>query len=173
MTRQRIMLISLSAILIFGLLLGGKIIYQKQWIDASILNQSQHIPGVVSAKTVDVNGQSEVDVITNHISNLSDVSYELKKLAGNLPIRYLDQRNNTLEQLFDQMQFPLQEGIVRGNFTEMAQNVKNLAEKAGVQLNLQMDNGAIYVVLNQGDSQLLEVLERHQQGEFLPSEKEN
>lgn len=173
MTKQRIMLISLVGIIVFGLLLGGRIIYQKQWVDASILSQSQHIPGVITTKKVQVNGQSEMDVQTSHLTNLSEVSQSLRKLAGNLPIRYLDQRNNTLSELFDQMEFPLQEGIAQGDFTEMAQNVKKLAEKAGVQLELQMDNDAIYVVLNQGKAQLVEVLERHQQGQFLPSEKFN
>ena len=52
MTKQRILLISLVGILIFGLLLGSKIVYQKKWLDVSILSQSQQIPGVVSAKTV-------------------------------------------------------------------------------------------------------------------------
>ena len=70
------------------------------------------------------------------------------------------------------MQFALQEGMARGNFTEMAQNVRTQAEKAGVQLELEMDNDAIYVVLNQGDAQLIEVIERHGQVKFLPSEKQ-
>jgi len=89
-----------------------------------------------------------------------------------LPIQYFDQSNDTLNQLFDQMQFALQEGIARGNFTEMAQNVRAQAEKAGVQLELEMDNDAIYVVINQGDAQLIQVIERHGQVKFLPSKKQ-
>ena len=172
MTRQRILLISLIGILIFGLLLGGTFVYQKKWVDVSIMRQSQQIPGVISAKTVQNNGQKEMVVATNHLSNLRQTSQELEKLAGNLPIRYLDRTNDSLNKLFGQMQFALQEGISRGNFTEMEQNVKNQADKAGVQLELEMDSDAIYVVMTQGDAQLIEVIERNGQARFLPSEKE-
>jgi len=172
MTKQRILLIGLVGILVFGLLLGSKVIYQKKWIDASILSQSQQIQGVVSAKTEQIDGQSEMVVVTNHLTDLRQASLALEKLAGELPIQYFDQSNDTLNQLFDQMQFALQEGIARGNFTEMAQNVRAQAEKAGVQLELEMDNDAIYVVINQGDAQLIQVIERHGQVKFLPSKKQ-
>ena len=172
MTKQRIIMISLIGILIFGLLLGSKVVYQKKWIDVTILSQSQQIPGVVSAKTVQKNGQNEMVVVTNHMTNLRQASLALEKLAGDLPIRYLDRNNDVLNKLFGQMQFALQEGIARGNFTEMAQNVRTQAEKAGVQLELEMDNDAIYVTLNQGDAQLIEVIERHGQVNFLASEKQ-
>ncbi|TGE32258.1 hypothetical protein [Desulfosporosinus sp. Sb-LF] len=172
MTRQRIMLTSIIGIVIFALLLGGKFVYQKKWIDVTIQHQSQQIPGVISAKTVQKNGQDEMVVVTNQISNLRQVSLSLEKIAGKVPIRYLDRSNDSLEKLFGQMQFALQEGIVRGNFTEMAQNVRTQADKAGVQLELEMDSDAIYVILNQGDAQLIEVIERHGQVNFLPSEKE-
>lgn len=173
MTKQRILLISLVGFLIFSLLLGSKIIYQKEWVDANILSQSQQIPGVVSAKTVQKNGRKEMVVVTNHVTNLRQVSLTLEKLAEGLPIQYQDQENEALNELFGQMQFAFQEGIARGNFTEMAQNVRSQAEKAGVQLDLEMDDDAIYVTLNQGSAQLIEVLERHGQVKFLPSEKQS
>ncbi|MDP4126946.1 MAG: hypothetical protein Q8912_08395 [Bacillota bacterium] len=172
MTRQRILLISFVGILIFGLLLGGTFVYQKKWVDVSILRQSQQIPGVISAKTVENNGQKEMLVTTSHLSNLRTTSQSLEKLAGNLPIRYLDRTNDGLDKLYGQMQFALQEGISRGNFTEMELTVKKQAAEAGVQLILEMDSDAIYVVMNQGDAQLIEVIERHGQEKFLPSEKE-
>ena len=173
MTKQRIMLISFVGILIFGLLLGGRIVYQDKWLGAAILRQSQQIPGVVSAKTVTQdNGQNELVVVTKNMANLRQASLALEKLAGNSPIRYLDRSNAALNKLFGQMQFALQEGIARGTFTEMAQNVRAQAEKAGVQIELEMDNDAIYVILNQGDAQLIQVVERHGQTNFLPSEKQ-
>jgi hypothetical protein len=171
MAKQRILLISLVGICIFGLLLGGRVVYQKKWLDVTILSQSQQIPGVVSAKTVQNNGQKEMVVVTNHMTNLRQASLALKKLAGQVPIRYLDRHNDDLEKVFNQMQFAIQEGVVRGNFTDMVQNVRTQAEKAGVQLELEMDNDAIYLILNQGDAQLIEVIERHGQVNFLSSEK--
>ena len=121
MVKQRILLISLVSFLIFGLLLGGKIIYQKKWQDVSVLRQSQQITGVVSAKVISNNGLKELDVVTNKLTNLRQASLALQKLSDNYPIRFLDQKNDALEKVFAQMQFALQEGIALGNFTEMEQ----------------------------------------------------
>lgn len=172
MTKQRIILISLVGILIFGLLLGGKVIYQKKWVDASILSQSQQIPGVISTNIVQENGQKVMTVVTDHLTNLRQASLALQKLADKAPIRYLDRSNDTLKKLFSQMQYALQEGIARGNFTEMEQTIRKQAENAGIQLELELDNDAIYVILNQGEAQLIEVIERKGQENFQPSEKQ-
>lgn len=172
MGKQRILLISLVGFLIFGLLLGGKVVYQKKWQDVSVLRQSQQIPGVVSAKVVNNNGLKEMDVVTNKITNLSQASLALQKLADNLPIRFLDRNNDALKKVFGQIQFALQEGIAQGDFTGMEQKVRSQAERAGIQLELEIDNDAIYVILNQGDAQLLEVIERHGQVKYLPTEKQ-
>lgn len=172
MGKQRIMLISLVGFLIFGLLLGGKVVYQKKWLDVSVLRQSQQIPGVVSAKVVSNNGLKELEVVTNKLTNLRQASLALQKLADDLPIRFFDQNNDVLKKVFGQMQFALQEGIVTGDFTGMEQTIRVQAEKAGVQLELEIDTDAIYVILNQEDAQLLEVIERHGQVKYLPTEKQ-
>jgi len=172
MGKQRLLLMSLVGFLIFGLLLGGKIVYQKKWLDVSVLRQSQQISGVVSAKVVNRNELKELDVVTDKIENLRQTSLSLQKLADNHPIRFLDQNNDTLKKVFAQMQFALQEGIALGNFTEMEQRVRIQAETAGVQLELEIDNDAIYLILNQGDAQLLEVIERNGQVNYLPTEKQ-
>jgi len=172
MGKQRILLISLVGFLIFGLLLGGKVVYQKKWQDVSVLRQSQQIPGVVSAKVANNNGLKELDVVTNKITNLRQASLALQKLADNLPIRFLDRSNDALKKVFGQIQFALQEGIAQGDFTGMEQKVRSQAERAGIQLELEIDNDAIYVILNQGEAQLLEVIERHGQVKYLSTEKQ-
>jgi hypothetical protein len=170
-TKRRVLIISLVGVIIFGLLIGGKILYQKQWVDSSILAQSQKVSGVISAKSVQVSGQAEMDVMTQHITNLRQTSLSLENIAGKEPIRFFDHRNDLLTTLFGEMQFSIQEGISRGNFTEMAENIRIMAQKSGVQVELEMDSEAIYVVLNQGNAQLIEVVERHGQEKFLPSNK--
>jgi hypothetical protein len=172
MEKQRILLISLVGFLIFGLLLGGKVIYQKKWLDVSLMSQSQQIPGVVSAKVVNNNGLKEMDVVTNKITNFRQASLVLQKLSDNVPIRFLDRNNDALKNVFGQMQFALQEGLADGNFTGMQQKVKILADKAGIKLELEIDSDAIYVNLNQGNAQLLEVIERHGQVKYLPTQKQ-
>lgn len=172
MVKKRILLISLVGFLIFGLLLGGKVIYQKKWLDVSILHQSQQIPGVVSAKVMTIKGVKELQVSTDKMTNLRQVSLSLHKLDEDLPIRFLDQKNDALQKVFDQIQFALQEGIAQGDFTGMEQKARTQAERAGIQLELEIDNDAIYVILSQGDDQLIEVIERHGQAKYLPTEKQ-
>lgn len=172
MTKQRILLICLVGILMFSVLLGGKFIYQKKWVDVSMLSESQQIQGVISAKVETNRGLKEMVVVTDNLTNLRQANQKLIKIVDNVPIRFIDRKNETLEKLFEEMQFAFQEGIARGNFTEMAQKVRTQAEEAGVQLELEMDNEAIYVVMNQGDAQLIEVIERNGQERFLPTEKE-
>ncbi len=171
MTKQRITLISLVGLLVFGLLIIGQIIYKKNWLDAPMLQQSQQISGVLSTKIVEVNGQQELDVVTRQMSDLPKTSEMLMKLAPGMPIRYFDQRDFKLEQILNQMQFALQESIIKGNFTEMERNVKSLAEKSGVQLDLDMDSDYLYLVLSKGEAQLVTVFERHNQAKFLISKR--
>lgn len=171
MTKQRLTLISVVGLLVFSLLFGGQFFYKKNWVDKSIQEQSRQIPGVVSADVVQDNGQQVLNVVTDQITDLRQVGTDLVNLAAGRPIRLLDKRTPKLEQLLNQMQFALQEGIVRGNFTEMAQSVKDQAEKAGVKLDFTMDSDNVYLVLNDQDGQLVTVLERRGQGSFLPSAK--
>ncbi|WP_206811839.1 hypothetical protein [Paradesulfitobacterium ferrireducens] len=171
MTKQRLTLISVVGLLVFSLLFGGQFLYKKNWVDKSIQEQSRQIPGVISATVVQENGQQVLNVATKQIPDLHQAARDLLNLAGGRPIRLLDTRTPKLEQLLNQMQFALQEGVVRGNFTEMAQSVKDQAEKAGVKFDLTMDSDYIYLELNDQDGQLVTVLERRGQGLFLPSAK--
>ncbi|CAA7602498.1 Hypothetical protein DEACI_3173 [Acididesulfobacillus acetoxydans] len=170
MTKERIKIISLVGLLVFGLLLSGRLLYNEKWVDANLIRQSQQIPGVVSVGVVNSSGQQEFDVTTKNVSDLSQTSAMLSKLAGKLPIRYLDNRTPAQEALYNQMQFALQEGIVRGDFVRMAQEVAALGKDAGMQVNLTMDSNEIYLTLTQGTHQLVAVLDRHGEGKFLPSE---
>lgn len=171
MTKQRLTLISVVGLLVFSLLFGGQFLYKKNWVDKSIQEQSRQIPGVISATVVQENGQQVLNVATKQIPDLHQAAGDLLNLAGGRPVRLLDTRTPKLEQLLNQMQFALQEGVVRGNFTEMAQSVKEQAEAAGVKLELTMDSDYIYLELNDLDGQLVTVLERRGQGLFLPSAK--
>jgi len=172
MEKQRILLIILAGFLMFSLLLGGKVVYEKQWLNVSLMRQSQLIPGVVSAKIVKNHGVKEMDVVINKMTNLRQASLDLRKLADQRPIRFLDQNNEALKKVSGQIQFALQQGIATGDFTGMEQTVRTQAEKAGAQLELEIDNENIYVILNQGDAQLVEVIERDEQANFLPTEKQ-
>lgn len=170
MTRQRVALISLISIIIFGLLLGGQLVYKKKWVNGTLTQESQQIQGVQSAEIITQDGRSELLVHTTKVINLQSVSQQLQRLSDKHPIRFVDQRTAELETIFQKMQFPLQEGIARGNFVQMEQTLLELADRLGVKMSLTMDSEAIYITLNKEEDQLVAVIERHGQGVFLPSE---
>lgn len=170
MTRQRLTLISLVSILIFGLLLSGKLIYQNKWIEGSLIQESQKIEGVISADLLDSQGATEMMVKTDQVTDLQSICQQLKKISGAHPIRLVDRRSQELEEVYQGMQFAIQEGIAMGNFTRMKEILTTQADQAGVVMNLTMDNEAIYLTLDKEKNQLVSVIERHGQGVFLPSE---
>ncbi|HVJ49510.1 hypothetical protein [Desulfitobacterium sp.] len=169
MMKQRIARISLVGILIFGLLLGGQFIYKNNWVNGHLAKDSQQISGVLSAQVVSENGQQILEVTTDHLQNLAEVEQQLEKLAGQRPIRLKDQRTPELEKLLAKMEFPLQEGIARGDFVQMEQTLQQQAAQTGVTIDLSMNNEKIFLNLTQGQAQLLEVVERSTQGKFLAS----
>lgn len=172
MMKQRIARVSLTGILIFGLLLGGQILYKNIWTNGQLDKDSRRISGILSAQVVSENGQQVFEVKTDHLQNLDKVGQQLESIAGQRPIRFMDQRSPELEKVLAQMEFPLQESIARGNFTEMQQKLQDLADQAGIKMELSMDSEEIYLNLTKGDAQLVEVLERHAQGKFLESVKQ-
>lgn len=172
MTKQRLILISLVGILSLSLLLGVAYLYQIRWVDVNTLQQGQKIVGVTSAKFITNDDQKELRVVTNHLTNLRLACQFLEKMAGKLPIRYLDQRDEVLVDQFDVMQFALQQGLAQGDFTEMENKAQKMADGWGVQLELEMDSDAIYVIMNHGEAQLIEVIERNDPKKYLPSEKQ-
>ncbi|WP_434512685.1 hypothetical protein [Desulfitobacterium sp. AusDCA] len=169
MMKQRIARVSLIGMLIFGLLLGGQILYKNNWTNGQLVKDSRQISGVLSAQVVTENGQQILEVKVDHVQNLKKVGEQLENIAGQRPIRFNDQRTPELEKVLAQMEFPLQESVARGNFTEMQQKLQELADQAGVTLELSMDNEGIYLNLTKGQAQLVEVIERHAQGKFLES----
>ncbi|WP_425802319.1 hypothetical protein ACHOLT_15215 [Desulfitobacterium sp. Sab5] len=169
MMKQRIARVSLIGMLIFGLLLGGQILYKNNWTNGQLVKDSRQISGVLSAQVVTENGQQILEVKVDHVQNLKKVGEQLENIAGQRPIRFNDQRTPELEKVLAQMEFPLQESVARGNFTEMQRKLQELADQAGVTLELSMDNEGIYLNLTKGQAQLVEVIERHAQGKFLES----
>lgn len=172
MMKQRIARVSLIGILIFGLLLGGQILYRNNWTNGQLTKDSREISGVQSAQVLTENGRQILEVKVDHVQNLEKVGKQLESIAGQRPIRFNDQRTSELEKVLAQMEFPLQESVARGNFTEMQQKLQLLADQAGVTLELSMDDEGIYLNLTKGEAQLVEVIERHAQGKFLESERQ-
>lgn len=170
MTKRRIMIIGLTSLVVFGILISAQILYQKEWLNAKLVQESLSIQGVVSTEIVTTKSGKEFHVVSGIIDDLSESSRQLEKLAAGIPIRMIDQRNDYLKQVFEQMQFSLQEGMITGGFTEMDKNLRALADNAGVKAEISMDSKHIYINLRQDQAQLVEILERQNDGKYLPSE---
>lgn len=167
MTKQRITVVSIVGLLVFGLLLGGQMIYKRNWVDADLIQNIEQIPGIESAQITKVNGINELEVKTKQVKHLKKMASELEKNAAGMPIRIIDDRSAELETVYEQMQFAIQEGITRGNFSEMADRLQEQAQQAGSDLDLTIDSNNIYLSLTAHDRQLISIIERRGQGTFI------
>jgi len=166
-TKQRIAIIGILSLLTFGLLFGGQLIYKKHWADADLLQKVEQVKGIEEASIVrSPNGRFELQVKTEKVDDLQQLAEELLQHVEDMPIIIIDNRSAELEALYDQMQFAIHEGLVQGNFTAMADRLRQLAEQANAEIDLTMDHDNIYLSLSDGDHQLLSIVERHGQGIF-------
>ena len=76
MTKQRLTLISLVGIVIFALLLSGKLLYENKILNGSLITESQQIEGVVSAEIHNYQETSEMLVNTSQVADLQKLSLE-------------------------------------------------------------------------------------------------
>ncbi|MDR3271760.1 MAG: hypothetical protein LBT32_09695 [Peptococcaceae bacterium] len=176
MTKQRILIISASGLIIFCLFISGQILYKNYWQERGYNRQTESIPGVRAVQVVTVNNAKVLRVSLHGVTDLRAVCWRLQDVAGVLPIQFLDQRNVALEEIWRKMQFAVQEGIAQGNFSDMAQEVRRIGLEAGCEVYLTMDQEGVYLLLSEQGAedaqgaQLVDVISRQADGRYLPSQ---
>ena len=173
MSKKEIIRTAVTALIVLGLLIGGNFLYKKFWLEKNLAEQVSNIPGITAAQIVEQRGQRELDIQTGEVENLPKLCEQLDDMVDGTPIRFTDNRSDELNNLYRQMEFALQEGIVQGNFTKMLEVIQEQSAKAGVKVTLDMDSDRIYLLLTKDGKQLISVLERKEKGLYLPSRAED
>ncbi|MCL2337331.1 MAG: hypothetical protein FWC60_07930 [Firmicutes bacterium] len=111
-------------------------------------------------------GQYQVSVAMKKTGNLMlayrQIDDAVKEVMGGKQyrIKLADQRDEQLTEQYYQGHFAVYEALVRGNFREMAGELSKLAERAGVESKVYVDENNIYWQMSHGQHYLYEVIPR-------------
>ncbi len=83
--------------------------------------------------------------------------------AGSAKILLSDNRSPELQALLEKTRFSIEEGIAKGNFTEMEKAIDSAAKEAKLdRYGIFMDAEAVYLQFHKGDNYLYQVFPRQQ-----------
>ncbi|MEL7564292.1 MAG: hypothetical protein AAGU27_05350 [Dehalobacterium sp.] len=147
-----------TAGIFFGLLVGGQIFFKNYYVADHFQEQLTKIDGI---KKVEVKEQ----IITLTMSNVSNIKQSYQEISHiiedkNYEIIIKDTPSNKLEEIASESEIALQEGIFRGNFTEMSNYIKNLAQSQGVTAKVFVDNKRVYLQLEEENKYIYRIMER-------------
>ena len=150
------------------ILFGGQAIYQNFAVAKPLDKAFADIEGV---KAVAWEKAKDDKAITLRVSlagtpnlQLTYTTIEDKARAilgkGELNIVISDSRTEELEQAYHEMHLYIQEAVATGRFSQMADQVKEKAAKAGVDSRVYVDSQNIYLQLAKDSAELYTVIPR-------------
>ncbi len=156
----------LRGCLAFGLTLAvlslGQFLWHNYAVAQPLDKVLQDVDGVEKITWQDSRRQNEpvnIFVTLDHPANLQktymEISERAARVLGRQPFRVVirDHRTPELEQLFYDVHYYFQEAITNGNFSLMADKVREKARSQGAEANIYVDGQYIYVQLTrQNDS---------------------
>jgi len=147
-----------TAGIFFGLLVGGQFFFKNYYVADHFQEKLTKIDGV---KKVEVKEQ----IITLTMSNVSNIKQSYQEISNviqnkNYEIIIKDKPSKKLEEIAAESEIALQEGVFRGNFTEMLHYIKNLSGKQGVAAKIFVDNERVYLQLEEGNKYIFRIIER-------------
>lgn len=162
-------LVAVSLAVTLGLLLGGSVALRYFRVDSPLHNALSQDPAVLSYSLDEAGSQPVLHVRLSAVPDLAETYHRIDAVArrtlgtGHYRIELEDRRTPALTEAYHRIHFALQEGLQRGTYDEMARHID--AETKGLSLSGQrvtVDDGRIFVQLQQGTDYLYAVLERPQ-----------
>ncbi|MDK2820540.1 MAG: hypothetical protein PWP31_505 [Clostridia bacterium] len=155
----------LTAILVFGLLVGGSQIYSYYGQQKPLANALTSQTCVEDIKVNESNDSLQVKVTLGPVENLKEAYTEIEKSIFEVygqQAQLLIEGNSSpdLDKLWQNSQYAVYEAVVRGNFTEMAETIEELAKNAGIDYAIDLDEENIYVQFSKGENYLYQVVPR-------------
>lgn len=157
---KRLILIFLTAGIFFGLLVGGQYLFKNYYVADRFQEKLTQIDGVTK---VEINGDI-INITLSKEGELKQVYHEISQIINdqNYQIKINDDSSKKLEIISERCEIALEEGIFRGNFTEMANYIYNLTNNQGVISQVFVDKDRVYLKLEVGDKYLYRIIDRHQ-----------
>ncbi|WP_258360454.1 hypothetical protein [Moorella sulfitireducens (nom. illeg.)] len=163
----RLHFILLAALLTLGLLSGGQWVYRHYSQEKPLAATLKANPAVQEVTVTRAAEDLEVKVTLGPGADLPQAYRQVQEAVGKLYGReqvelvIQDHRSPYLEGLWRQCQFAVYEAAARGNFTQMAATVEELARRSGIdRYAVDVDTDFIYLQFSQGQDYLYQVIPR-------------
>lgn len=164
MSRIRIVPVFVVLAVALSVLFGGWELYRNFGLVRPLEDTLLQDSAVKRVETIVQGSDREIKIEMKPVADLQ-VTYEAleEKVYHSLgtkqvKIDLLDTRDEGLKTFYRDLQPTLYAGIAQGDFPTMIQRVRAVADKAGVESNLSMNDRYIFVQLEKGDHYLYEVL---------------
>ncbi|MBC9785760.1 hypothetical protein H1S01_14840 [Heliobacterium chlorum] len=159
------------AIIGLAMLWGGQEAYARLAVEQPL---HQAISAVIPESAVFTHkesGQTVVEVGPVQVSDLGDTYRQVLKsaqerLGEDVQVRLLDDPDEQCRQLWEQLQFPIYQGLATGNYGEMKKQTDEIVQKSDegtVKLSIDTDN--IYVQIEKGNHYMYRIISGEKRGE--------
>ncbi len=157
---------------IVGLILffGGQYAYSKYNIETpleELIKEKEYVQNFTVERQADkfnISVQLNIQQTDLNFSEMyQDLNREIAELLGNRPysIEIKDKPDQQIKNVWRQSQYLIEEAIMRGNFSEMAEQIQIIAGQNSIHAEVYVDRSHVYVLLKKNDGHnMLKVITR-------------
>lgn len=164
----RIPVVIIIIVLVLAVLFGIQYIYHKINVEQPLFKLYSQTKAVQKFDIDNKSGSTIVNIDLKHTDNLGKTYQQIYQTTANVlgkngfKLNIKDSRSPELESAYYDMQFIINEALVRGNFSQMENVIEEKAAQAGVTSRVFIDNQNIYIQLDKNKKYLYEVVPRPQ-----------
>ena len=162
----RLPVVVLTVVMVLAVLFGIQYIYHKVNVEQPLFKLYSQTKAVQKFEIDNKSNVTEVNIDLKKTDNLQQTYQKLYlttvKVLGknNFQLKIKDNRNKDLENAYYSMQFIINEALMRGNFSQMAQVINEKASETKAVSKVFIDDQNIYIQLEKENSYLYEIVPR-------------
>ncbi len=170
-------------VLVVGLIafFGGQLVIKHFYLEKPFKEEVLSIEGVSNVRIENVGDMQKVYLTVDSAVELKEAYIKVNEFAQEmLQGQFVVEIENSassekMKKLYDEMHFAIYEGIARGQFTQMAAQVKEIAAEDQVEnLDIKVDNSNVYLTMvKDGEIYSKVIARKTEQLAYLTGERDN
>lgn len=152
--------------MVLAALFGIQYVYQQINVDQPLFKLYSQTKAVQKFNIDKKDNITVVNIDLKATDNLQKTYQELFQTTANVigsnnfKLKIKDNRNKELENAYYDMQFIINEALVRGNFSQMEQVIKEKTNQIGAKSKIFIDDKNIYLQIEKKQNYLYEIIAR-------------